>query len=62
METITVNQIQHVYELSGRDAELCKSILKTFGYASSTEIKTSEYALFCAEMQNAVDERAGKQE
>jgi hypothetical protein len=57
-ELITKPQANRIFALSGGNAEICKTVLKTFGYTKSDEIQKKHYDAIC----KAVQEEAAKWE
>jgi hypothetical protein len=50
-EVITSGQVKRLFALSGSNADICKEVLKTFGYAKSDEVKKTHYEAICKAVQ-----------
>jgi hypothetical protein len=50
-DVITEAQRKRMFALSGDDAELCKSVINSFGYASSKDVKRADYEKICADIE-----------
>jgi hypothetical protein len=49
--TITAEQIQQIYAISGGNAELCRKVLANHGYTKSKDVLASDYSKICAEIR-----------
>jgi hypothetical protein len=58
-ELISKPQANRIYALSGGNAEICKEVLKTFGYNKSDEVQKKHYDAICRAVQ---EEAASKDE
>lgn len=50
-EIISKPQANRIYALSGGNAEICKEVLKTFGYNKSDEVQKKHYDAICRAVQ-----------
>lgn len=50
-ELISKPQANRIYALSGGNAEICKEVLKTFGYNKSDEVQKKHYDAICRAVQ-----------
>jgi len=50
-ETISKPQANRIFALSGGNADICKEVLKTFGYTKSDEVKKTHYEAICKAVQ-----------
>lgn len=57
-DTISTGQAKRIYAISGGNADLCRSVLKTFGYDKSEQVKKTDYEKICAEIEAAAGERS----
>jgi hypothetical protein len=46
-DIISKPQANRIYALSGGNADICKEVLKTFGYAKSDEVQKKHYEAIC---------------
>jgi hypothetical protein len=46
-ELISKPQANRIFALSGGNADICKEVLKTFGYTKSDEVKKTHYEAIC---------------
>jgi len=54
---ITQPQAKRMFAISKGDADLCKSVIKSFGYDKTEDVKKTDYDDICNEIENAVEER-----
>lgn len=50
-EIISKSQANRIFALSGGNANICKDVLKTFGYSKSDEVKKTHYEAICKAVQ-----------
>jgi hypothetical protein len=50
-ELITKPQANRIFALSGGNADICKEVLKTFGYTKSDEVQKKHYEAICKAVQ-----------
>jgi hypothetical protein len=50
-ELISKPQANRIFALSGSNADICKEVLKTFGYTKSDEVKKTHYEAICKAVQ-----------
>jgi hypothetical protein len=50
-ELISKPQANRIFALSGGNADICKEVLKTFGYAKSDEVQKKYYEAICKAVQ-----------
>jgi hypothetical protein len=50
-EVISAAQVKRLFALSGGNADICKEVLKTFGYAKSDEVQKKHYEAICKAVQ-----------
>jgi hypothetical protein len=50
-EVISPSQAKRIYALSNGNAEICKTVLKTFGYTKSDEVQKKHYDAICKAVQ-----------
>jgi hypothetical protein len=50
-ELITKPQANRIFALSGGNADICKEVLKTFGYIKSDEVQKKHYEAICKAVQ-----------
>jgi hypothetical protein len=50
-DIISKPQANRIYALSGGNADICKEVLKTFGYAKSDEVQKKHYEAICKAVQ-----------
>jgi hypothetical protein len=50
-EVISPSQAKRIYALSNGNAEVCKTVLKTFGYTKSDEVQKKHYDAICKAVQ-----------
>jgi hypothetical protein len=50
-DIISKPQANRIYALSGGNADICKEVLKTFGYAKSDEVQKKYYEAICKAVQ-----------
>lgn len=50
-DIISPAQVKRLFALSGGNADICKDVLKTFGYAKSDEVKKKHYEAICKAVQ-----------
>jgi len=58
-DIISPAQVKRLFALSGGNAEICKEVLKTFGYNKSDEVQKKHYDAICRAVQ---EEAASKDE
>jgi hypothetical protein len=54
-ELISKPQANRIFALSGGNADICKEVLKTFGYTKSDEVKKTHYEAICKAVQEVVE-------
>jgi hypothetical protein len=54
-ELISKPQANRIFALSGGNADICKEVLKTFGYTKSDEVKKTHYEATCKAVQEVVE-------
>ena len=52
-DTISQAQAKRMYAMSKGNADLCKDILKKYGYEKSTDVKKTQYNAICAEIEQS---------
>ena len=52
-DTITQAQAKRLFAMSKGNADLCKVILKKYGYEKSTDVKKSHYNAICTEIEKS---------
>jgi hypothetical protein len=53
-DTISKAQAKRMYALAKGDAELCKKIMKKYGYEHSEQVKKIDYNKICEEIEAEV--------
>lgn len=53
-ELITKPQVNRMFALSDGNADICKEVLKTFGYTKSDEVQKKHYEAICKAVQEVV--------
>jgi hypothetical protein len=54
-EIISKPQANRIFALSGGNADICKEVLKTFGYTKSDEVQKKHYEAICKAVQEVVE-------
>jgi hypothetical protein len=54
---VSPSQVRNMFNLSGGQKEICQEVIKKYGYASSKEVRESDYEAICHEI---ADLRAGQ--
>ena len=55
--TITEAQAKRMYALSGGDAELCRAVIASYGYAKSMDVRIGDYEAICIEIEMGAADR-----
>jgi len=56
-ELISKPQASRIFALSGGNADICKTVLKTFGYTKSDEVQKKYYEAICKAVQEVAADR-----
>jgi hypothetical protein len=54
-EIISKPQANRIFALSGGNTDICKEVLKTFGYTKSDEVQKKHYEAICKAVQEVVE-------
>lgn len=52
IQPITSEQINEIYELSGKNAAICKEVLSGFGYSNSKEVLQKDFKAICKKVKS----------
>ena len=53
LDTISAAQVKRMFAVSGENADLCRDILRKYGYEKSTDVKKAHYEAICAEIRQS---------